>query len=100
MPMAVGFFGNPLNTFINFILTNPKPLVNLINNNDVINKYNNSIMDIEHNNIINIPPLEDPSINYDYLRPYLAGLIEGDGTIWVGSPPLGGGYLLRYRKKY
>lgn len=86
MPMAVGFFGNPLNTFINFILTNPKPLVNLINNNDVINKYNNSIMDIEHNNIINIPPLEDPSINYDYLRPYLAGLIEGDGTIWVGSP--------------
>lgn len=51
-------------------------------NNDKLKSY-------KINQYISIPFIGDGkinidnNINYNYLKPYLAGLIEGDGTIWV-----------------
>lgn len=68
MPMAVGFFGNNQISLINNDLK--------FNNDSIINNKNNVLNNLEFFN---------QNINYEYFRPYLAGLIEGDGTIWVGE---------------
>lgn len=73
MPMAVGFFGR---SSLNNNNGNIKFSNDIINNNDVFNKNKNMIKNMEYYN---------PKINYEFFRPYLAGLIEGDGTIWVGE---------------
>lgn len=75
MPMAVGFFGKiQLNNNDYFKLSDDIIIKNPTHppKGPGFNKNNN----MEYYN---------PKINYEFFRPYLAGLIEGDGTIWVGE---------------
>lgn len=57
MPMAMGFFGDT-------------------------HTFKSTAFDNESKNY-NLPENSSSSIDYAFFRPYLAGLIEGDGTIWT-----------------
>ncbi|WP_265418128.1 LAGLIDADG family homing endonuclease [Klebsiella pneumoniae] len=97
MPGLVGGFGKLTKYSFSYYIFSKK-FYFLINKNfnyffklklnklNLITKNYNTITKLNENNTIYNSTINNYNINYSNLGPYLAGLIEGDGTIAIHDP--------------